>query len=67
MSSTLILPDKEVPEANGWEIRDEIGYRLDAVIEGPVEEARPTTVIDLTGQVPEVLRQGAGDLSDVMI
>ena len=67
MSSTLILPDKEVPEANGWEIRDEIGYLIDAVIEGPVEEARPTTVIDLTGEVPEVVRQGAGDLSDVML
>ena len=67
MSSTLILPDKDVPEANGWEIRDEIGYLLDAVIEGPVDEARPTTVIDLTGEVPQVVRQGAGDLSDVML
>ena len=67
MSSTLILPDKEVPEANGWEIRDEIGYLLDAVIEGPVEEPLPTTVINLTGEVPEVVRQGAGDLSDVML
>lgn len=65
MSSTLILPDREEPEVNGWEIRDELGYLLDGVIEGPVENPLPTTVIDLSGETPEVLRQGAGE-SDLL-
>ncbi|MBD3688766.1 threonylcarbamoyl-AMP synthase [Nanchangia anserum] len=64
MSSTLIMPDRNEPESNGWAIRDEIGYLLDAVIEGEIGQAGATTVIDMTGpEGPVVVRQGAGDAS----
>lgn len=63
MSSTLILPGHEDPEVNGWEIRDEIGYMLDAVVEGPVGGTGPTSVIDFTGDTPVIAREGVGDLS----
>lgn len=61
LSSTLIMPGKDTAEIYGWEINDEIGHLLDAVIEGPVTEPKPTTVIDLTADMPILLREGAGD------
>ncbi|MDY2941529.1 MAG: L-threonylcarbamoyladenylate synthase [Varibaculum sp.] len=64
MSSTLIMPGKREPENVGWEIRDQIGYLLDGIVEGPVGNGGPTTVIDLTEDEPKVLRQGVGDVSE---
>lgn len=65
LSSTFIRPGEEEPETSGWEIHDELGHLIDIVIEGPVASTEPTTVIDLTEDVPEVLRQGAGDTSTI--
>ncbi|WP_103063365.1 L-threonylcarbamoyladenylate synthase [Actinomyces qiguomingii] len=63
LSSTLIRPGQSTPESNGWEIEDELGHLIDVVIEGPVTSTEPTTVIDLTEDVPEVAREGAGDIT----
>ncbi|MBW3070211.1 threonylcarbamoyl-AMP synthase [Actinomyces sp. 594] len=63
LSSTLIRPGQTTPESNGWEIEEELGHLIDVVIEGPVTSTEPTTVIDLTADVPEVAREGAGDTS----
>ncbi|MDO4900880.1 L-threonylcarbamoyladenylate synthase [Actinomyces sp.] len=63
LSSTLIRPGQTTPESNGWEIEDELGHLIDVVIEGPVTSTEPTTVIDLTEDIPEVAREGAGDIS----
>ena len=63
LSSTFIRPGQEEPETNGWEIQDSLGHLIDVVIEGPVGQGEPTSVIDLTDDVPEVLREGAGDVS----
>ncbi|SDN04716.1 tRNA threonylcarbamoyl adenosine modification protein, Sua5/YciO/YrdC/YwlC family [Actinomyces ruminicola] len=63
LSSTLIRPGRTTPESNGWEIEEELGHLIDVVIEGPVTSTEPTTVIDLTDDVPEVAREGAGDIS----
>lgn len=61
LSSTLIRPGNEEPESSGWEIEDALGHLIDVVVEGPVTSTEPTTVVDLTDDVPEVLREGAGD------
>ncbi|QRV02815.1 threonylcarbamoyl-AMP synthase [Arcanobacterium phocisimile] len=63
LSSTLILPGDEEPMDQGWEIADVLGNALDVVIEGPVGEAGPTTVIDMSDGGTTVARQGAGDTS----
>ena len=63
LSSTFIRPGSTEPETDGWEIQDSLGHLLDVVIEGPVGQARSTTVVDLTDDVPEVVREGAGDVS----
>ena len=63
LSSTFIRPGQEEPETSGWEIQESLGHLIDVVIEGPVGQGEPTSVIDLTDDVPEVLREGAGDVS----
>ncbi|GAB3309545.1 threonylcarbamoyl-AMP synthase [Epidermidibacterium keratini] len=60
VSSTLLLPDRDEQLLQGWEVRDELDYQLDAVIDGE-SGYTPTTVVDVTSGVPEVVRVGAGD------
>jgi tRNA threonylcarbamoyl adenosine modification protein (Sua5/YciO/YrdC/YwlC family) len=40
-----------------------LGKQLDAIIDGGVLSGDPSTVIDLTGNSPEIIRKGAGDYS----
>ena len=63
LSSTFIRPGNEEPETSGWQIEESLGHLIDVVIEGPVTSTEPTTVLDLTSDVPEVAREGAGDIS----
>ncbi|NNG12838.1 MAG: threonylcarbamoyl-AMP synthase [Halobacteria archaeon] len=60
MSSTLILPGKELPETGVEEIREKLEQDVDLVIDGGHCGLEPTTVIDMTGDVPRVTRQGCG-------
>lgn len=61
MSSTLILPGATDPMTDGWQVNDELGQLLDGVIDSGDCGVEPTTIIDLSGDEPEVLRVGAGD------
>lgn len=62
LSTTLIMPGSEEAMTQAWEIAEELGERVDAVIESGVEVIpQPTTVIDLSEGYAEVLRVGAGD------
>jgi len=60
ISTTLLLPGETEPMSEGWLIKDELDQLLDAVIEGEAGSL-PTTVVDLTSGVPEIMRYGAGD------
>src|SRR3954463_11607916 len=61
LSSTLLLPGDEEPMTQGWEIKDRLDNSLDAVVDSGECGLVPTTVVDLSGPEPEVLRLGAGD------
>lgn len=61
LSSTFLRPGDDLPQTSGWEIEDSLGHLIDVVVEGPVTSTEPTTVVDLTADVPQVVRQGAGD------
>lgn len=61
MSVTLILPGEDLPMTDPEEIRDRLGYALDLVIDGGGCGLEPTTVVDLAGEIPEVIRRGKGD------
>lgn len=63
MSSTLILPGQEVPMSQGWEVQEELGHAVDAVVDAGECQVEPTTVVDLTGGAAVIVRRGAGDPS----
>ena len=63
MSVTLILPEQETPLIEPEAIRDILGHQVDLIIDGGYCGIEPTTVIDLTSDEPQVLRQGKGDPS----
>ena len=65
MSSTLILPGKDVPETDAHDIREQLEHELDLVIDGGNCGLEPTTVVDMTGDVPLVLRAGRGAIEGV--
>jgi len=63
MSSSLILPGESLPETDADEINTRIGGQVDLVINGGAGGLEPTTVLDLTKDIPAVVRQGRGDTS----
>lgn len=63
LSMTLSLPNETEPLHEAWEIRDRLEHQLDLVIDAGVCSEAPTTVIDLTDEIPKLLRQGGGDLA----
>ena len=63
VSSTLLLPGEEEPMTQGWEVKERLDHVVDVVIDAGECSTHLTTVIDLSGDEPEVLRVGAGDPS----
>ncbi len=63
LATTLILPDDEVPLNDPEDIREALQKRIELVIDGGSCSLLPTTVVDLTGEAPVVLREGRGDVS----
>jgi tRNA threonylcarbamoyl adenosine modification protein (Sua5/YciO/YrdC/YwlC family) len=61
MTSSLLLPGEDLPMTDPELIREAIGARVDAVVAGGPGGLEPTTVVDLTGDAPAVIRRGAGD------
>lgn len=62
-SSTLILPGEVWPLNDAELIRELLEKKVDAVIDGGAAGADFTTVIDLTGDKPVLLRQGKGEIT----
>jgi len=62
MSSTLILPGRDMPETDAQDIRERLEHEVDLVIDGRNCGFDPTTVIDMSDAVPALLRQGCGSV-----
>ncbi len=63
LSSTLMLPGDEIPLTDPYEIRQLLEHQLDLVIDGGYCGIDPTSVIDWSGEIPEIARVGLGDVS----
>lgn len=59
-SSTLLLPGDEQAMNDPEDIRDRLGREVDLIIDSGMVAHEPTTIIDLTGSSPEIIRQGKG-------
>lgn len=63
LSTTLILPGDDGPLGDAEEIRERLDRQVDLVLDGGSVGNEPTTVIDLTGDVPDLLRRGKGEIA----
>jgi tRNA A37 threonylcarbamoyladenosine synthetase subunit TsaC/SUA5/YrdC len=52
-----------MPLSDPYDIRQMLEHQLDLVVDGGYCGIEATTVIDMTEEVPELLRQGVGDAS----
>jgi tRNA threonylcarbamoyl adenosine modification protein (Sua5/YciO/YrdC/YwlC family) len=63
LATTFIAPGETDPLNDATEIRDRFQKVLQAVVDAGACPMEPTTVIDLTGEEPVLVRQGRGDLA----
>ncbi len=64
MSSSLILPGEALPMNDPEEIHARLGGDVELVLDCGFCGIEPSTVVDLTGDYPVVLREGKGDCAD---
>ena len=63
LATTLIAPGETEPMNDPHEIRDRFQKLVQAVVDAGACPMQPTTVIDLTDEVPVLVRRGRGDAS----
>lgn len=63
LSMTLLLANEAEVLSEAWEIRDRLEHLVDLVIDVGYCVSGATSVIDLTGDAPLLIRAGLGDLS----
>lgn len=63
LCSSLILPGEDDPLHEAEEIAARLDGRVELVIDGGGQGFEPTTMVDLTGEEPLVVRTGRGDIA----
>jgi tRNA threonylcarbamoyl adenosine modification protein (Sua5/YciO/YrdC/YwlC family) len=61
LGTTLILPGQGEPLTDPDEVRELLERQVELVIDGGACGLEPTTVLDLTGEEPVLIRQGRGN------
>ena len=59
ITTSVVLPGQAMLNT-AWELEEELGHALDLVVDCGQPEGVPSTILDLCGEEPELLRQGAG-------
>jgi tRNA threonylcarbamoyl adenosine modification protein (Sua5/YciO/YrdC/YwlC family) len=65
ISTSAATPAGEVL-LSAKDIKDQLGHGLDLILDGGLFQNEPSSVIDLSGPEPVVVRQGKGDVSDLL-
>jgi len=63
LSMTLLIEGDEAVLSEAWMIQDRLDDKVEVVIDSGFCIAAATTVIDLTGEIPVLIRAGLGDLA----
>jgi tRNA threonylcarbamoyl adenosine modification protein (Sua5/YciO/YrdC/YwlC family) len=61
MSTTLQLPGEETPLTDGADIEERVGHAIDLILDAGNCGLEPSTIVDLSGDAPKLLRAGKGD------
>jgi tRNA threonylcarbamoyl adenosine modification protein (Sua5/YciO/YrdC/YwlC family) len=65
LATTLIAPGETEPLNDPQDIRERFEKHIACVIDAGACASEPTTVVDLTGDSPEIVRLGRGDPSNL--
>jgi len=63
LTSTLILPEQKDPLDDPFDIENQLGKRIDVFIDSGFGTLATTSIVDLSGENPEIVRRGVGDVS----
>ncbi len=66
LSTSLIMPTMEAPLIDPEAISEILGGQVDLIIDGGYCGLESTTMIDLTGERPIVIRRGKGEISTLL-
>lgn len=64
-TTSAALPDHEEP-FDASEVQEQMGHLIDLVLDGGATLNEPSTVLDLTGPTPVVLREGKGPVEGLL-
>ncbi|HMV06169.1 MAG TPA: L-threonylcarbamoyladenylate synthase [Accumulibacter sp.] len=62
LTSTLIVAGDEAPLTEGWEIQERLNGQIELILDAGTGGVEPTSVIDLSGPLPVLVRAGRGSL-----
>lgn len=65
LSTSLIMPGDDMPLSDPYEIRQMLEHAVDLVIDGGYCGIEATTVVDMTGDGYEIIRQGVGQMEEL--
>ncbi|MGQ0529793.1 MAG: L-threonylcarbamoyladenylate synthase [Panacagrimonas sp.] len=65
ISCTLIFPGESDPVADPQDWREALDAAVDVVIDGGHCGLEPTTIVDLSGETPELVRRGKGSVDSL--
>ncbi len=65
ISTSAATPDGEVL-IDARDIKEQLGHGLELILDGGYQPNEPSSVIDLSGPEPVVIRVGKGDVSDLL-
>jgi tRNA threonylcarbamoyl adenosine modification protein (Sua5/YciO/YrdC/YwlC family) len=63
LTTSAILDQEGDPLSEAYEFDELLGNMIDLVIDGGMVFPDPSTIVSFTGDEPEILRQGKGDVS----
>ena len=66
LTSSLILPNRDDILDDPFEIEDLLGNQIDGLINAGIKTTKLTTIGDMTGSQPEIIRQGAADVDSLL-
>lgn len=67
LTSSLILPNEDWVLDDPFDIEERLGSQVDGLINAGVKTTKLTTIVDMTSSVPQIVRQGAGDISELLL
>ena len=67
LTTSAILDKEGDPLSEAYEFDELLGNMIDLVIDGGMVFPDPSTIVSFTGEEPEILRQGKGDVSQFYV